>query len=111
MSTVLLVVFALALLVFYGIFRLFKFLLKKTKSALRDGKNTREYNRAKREVAEFEASIAWTSIVEKRKVFDSNRKYHYETTFMIHFKNGKQAALTVQNGSYHYDVLMSGLRN
>lgn len=62
-----------------------------------------------RDVARFEASIAKTNIVDRRKVFDSSRKYHYETTFMIYFKNKMKAAITVQDGSYHYDALLSKL--
>lgn len=107
MSTILLVFLLVVALIVYGIYRLFKFTLKKTRRAIQDRKRTKEQKRAEREVAEFEGSIARTSIVSRRKVFDSNRKHHYETTFMIYFNNHKKAALTVIDGSYHYDVLMS----
>lgn len=107
MSTVLIVFLLVIALIVYGIYRLLKFTFKKTRRSIQDRKRTKEQKRAEREVAKFEASISRTSVVSRRKVFDSNRKHHYETTFVIYFNNHKKAALTVIDGSYHYDVLMS----
>ncbi len=109
MSTVLLVVLVVIVLFLYGVYRLLKWILKRIKKSLKDRKYAKDYARAVREAAEFEASIVKTNIIDRRKVFDSNRKYHYETTFMIYFKNNKKAALTVQDGSYQYDAFMSKL--
>ncbi len=109
MYTVLLVVLAIIALFLYGVYRLFKWILKRTKKSLEEWKDAKDHARAKRKVAEFEASIAKTSIVGRRKVFDSNRRYHYETTFMIYFKNHKKEALTVQDGSRQYDTFISKL--
>ena len=111
MSTVLLVALAAIGLILWGVFKLLKSIFKKTKKNVRRKKFDRTQAKIKREVKEFEASIAKTTIVQRRKVFDSNRKYHYETTFMIYFKNDTKAALTVLDGSYHYDVLLSKVNN
>lgn len=109
-STALLVVLIIIVLLLWGVYRLLKMIFLKIRKSFRDRKRTKDYAKAEREVAEFEASIAMTKIIDQRKVFDSSRKYHHETTFMVYFKDGKKIALTVRDGSYQYDAFMTRLR-
>lgn len=111
MSTVLITTLSIIALIVYGIYRMLKLILKKTRKSIRYRRRVKEYKRAECEAVEFVASIDRTSIIDRRKVFDSNRKYHYETTFMIFFKNYKKTALTVKDGSHQYDALMSRLED
>ena len=120
-STALLVVLIIIVLLLWGVYRLLKMIFLKIRKSFRDRKRAKDYARAERkrakdyakaerEVAEFEASIAMTKIIDQRKVFDSSRKYHHETTFMVYFKDGKKIALTVRDGSYQYDAFITRLR-
>ena len=62
-----------------------------------------------RDRANFESSIEKTAIADRRKVVDTNRKYHFETTFVIYYKNHTKEARTVWNGSQLYDMLLGKL--
>lgn len=124
MTYVLWVLLAIIFLILWGIYKIIKAIFRKAKRNQRERKRSKERAKAEREMEEltrkrseerdkaeramreFESSVAMTKIIEQRKVFDSSRKYHYETTFMLYFKNGQKTALTVENGSYHYDFLI-----
>lgn len=107
MTYILWALFAIIFLIFWGIYKIIKAIFRKAKCNQQDRKRSEERAKVAREREEFESSVVMTEIVEKRKVFDSSRRYHYETTFMLYFKNEQKTALTVEDGSYHYDFLMS----
>lgn len=121
MSTVGLILITVAALIIWGLYKLFGWIAKQVKKTIRNRNQEKERQKLSRdqererqklirEIKEFEESIEYTKKFNSRKVFDSNQTYHYETTFLIYFKDGGQSAMTVPDGIYNYDVLVSKLR-
>lgn len=54
-------------------------------------------------------TIAKTSVVNRNRVYISNRKYYSETTFMITYQDGTRRAMTVRDGTEKFDHYMSFL--
>lgn len=140
LSTFAIVALLVIVLIFYGVFHLFRWCFRSARKALRNRHQTRKAHREEqkaekkrlraearaseeRQKAEARASeerrkaeeetrrrialIDHVSIVGRRKIFDSSRKYHYETTFMVFQKNGDRSAVTAKEGSRAFDILVS----
>ena len=111
MSTVILITLAVITLLLWAVYKILKLIIRNLKKIIRNKRCARKQAKVERDMDRFEASIAKTNIISRRKVFDSNRKYHYETTFMIYFNDNSKSALTVQDGSYHYDFMLGKLED
>lgn len=109
MSSAVLVALCVVALLLYGVYRLLKWIFKCIRAYIRKNRRVAELEKVEHKAAMFKASIAGTRIISRQKIFDSNRKYHYETTFMIYFKDETKVAITVNDGSHQYDALLSKL--